>query len=270
MQPRNDVQSYNTRATLRNPQAGYISTASPAQARGHTRSVTLASPSATSQSQYRSLVDSSASNTDRPLPPIPRIAEEDECPICHRELASRDLPNFEDVRAAHVVSCIDEQIAAHNGQGNRPGAYTSNSQPPPAPFPGQTPSITPPLVIPNPIRPAPTASASVAPIANTPEARTRAREEAHAAVVFAATQGSSSQPSSSASPIRRTGMFPYKATEKDCVDDAECTICLEEFEVGVPMARLECLCRFHKSCIQEWFVGHPGRCPVHQHDGYGF
>ena len=65
-------------------------------------------------------------------------------------------------------------------------------------------------------------------------------------------------------------MFPYKATEKDCVDSAECTICLEEFEVGVQMARLECLCRFHRQCISAWFVNHPGRCPVHQHDSFGF
>jgi hypothetical protein len=65
-------------------------------------------------------------------------------------------------------------------------------------------------------------------------------------------------------------MFIYRASEKDCVDDAECTICLEEFEVGASMSRLECFCRFHKKCIQDWFVDHPGRCPVHQHDGYGF
>lgn len=70
--------------------------------------------------------------------------------------------------------------------------------------------------------------------------------------------------------MRRTGMFPYVATEKDCVDSAECTICLEEFEVGVRMARLECLCRFHRDCISAWFINHPGRCPVHQHDSFGY
>ena len=69
---------------------------------------------------------------------------------------------------------------------------------------------------------------------------------------------------------RRTGMYIYPASEKDCIDDAECTICLEEFAVGVQMARLECLCRFHRSCIAAWFVNHPGRCPVHQHDGFGY
>lgn len=69
---------------------------------------------------------------------------------------------------------------------------------------------------------------------------------------------------------RRTGMYTYRATEKDCVDDAECTICLEEYQVNDAMCRLECLCRFHRSCITLWFVKHPGRCPVHQHDGFGF
>jgi len=48
------------------------------------------------------------------------------------------------------------------------------------------------------------------------------------------------------------GMFPYVATEKDCVDDdgrqAECTICLEDFEAGDKMARLVCWCKFHEVC----------------------
>lgn len=109
------------------------------------------------------------------------------------------------------------------------------------------------------ISPAP----SSAPAPSTPELRMAAREAAHLATITRAT-------SSSAPLARPVGMHPYLATEKDCVDDAECTICLEEFEVGVPMARLECLCRYHRKCIREWFVEHPGRCPVHQHDGYGF
>lgn len=48
------------------------------------------------------------------------------------------------------------------------------------------------------------------------------------------------------------GMFPYVATEKDCVDedgnDAECIICFEEFEAGDKMARLVCWCKFHEVC----------------------
>ncbi|RCI09938.1 hypothetical protein L249_8378 [Ophiocordyceps polyrhachis-furcata BCC 54312] len=132
-----------------------------------------------------------------PPPPPPQIAEEDECPICHGELPSRGLPNYETLRESHISLCIQ----AHSTYGSpRGGGGGSDGQPAP----------------------------------------------------------------------RRTGMYTYAATEKDCVDDAECTICLEEFAVGVAMARLECLCRFHKACISAWFVNHPGRCPVHQHDGFGF
>ncbi|EFY98612.2 zinc finger domain-containing protein [Metarhizium robertsii ARSEF 23] len=142
---------------------------------------------------------SSSSSRQRALPHPPQIAEEDECPVCHRELPLRLLPDSEALREAHINKCIRD----HSTYGS--------------------------------LRP--------------PEG-----------------QESSAPPMLS----RRTGMYIYPATEKDCVDDAECTICLEEFTVGIPMARLECLCRFHKSCISAWFVNHPGRCPVHQHDGFGF
>lgn len=137
---------------------------------------------------------SAAAAHRRPLPPDPpQLAEEDECPVCHRELPPRELPNYESLREAHINICI----TSHSTYGGTPSAEGSS-------------------------RP------------------------------------------------RRTGMFPYLATEKDCVDSAECTICLEEFEVGVPMARLECLCRFHRDCISRWFAKNPGRCPVHSHDGHGF
>ncbi|KAI2618355.1 FYVE-domain-containing protein [Hypoxylon sp. NC1633] len=144
---------------------------------------------------------SSSAVMNRPLPPPPQIPEEDECPICHRELPSRDLPNFETRRESHINSCI----IAHSTYSQGADASDSSGN-----------RGTPPRI------------------------------------------------------ARRTGMFPYLATEKDCVDSAECTICLEEFEAGVPMARLECLCRFHRSCITAWFRDHPGRCPVHQHDSFGY
>jgi hypothetical protein len=207
---------------------------------------------------------------DRPLPAIPRIREEDECPVCHRELPPRSLPNFETARANHITKCIDDQIAVHSRRppardsSNRrlllstsgpQGSQHANSEPSTS---SNAITLSQAIAIP-PSAP----QAPPPPYPNTPEGRTAAREALHAAVVL----GSQSL---SQEPLRRTGMFPYRATEKDCVDDAECTICLEEFEVGVPMARLECLCRFHRKCIEQWFVGHPGRCPVHQHDGYGF
>ncbi|KAL5423912.1 hypothetical protein PMIN04_003581 [Paraphaeosphaeria minitans] len=65
------------------------------------------------------------------------------------------------------------------------------------------------------------------------------------------------------------GMVPYVATEKDCVDEegneAECVICFEEFEAGDKMARLVCWCKFHESCIKEWWDKKGrGACPTHQ------
>jgi hypothetical protein len=147
---------------------------------------------------------SSSSSGQRELPPPPPISEEDECPVCHRELPAKFLPNSESLREAHITVCI----TAHSTYGSVPDSPETQ---------------------------------------NNAESRLAAQRT-----------------------TRRTGVFPYLATEKDCVDSAECTICLEEFEVGVPMARLECLCRFHKSCIAAWFVNHPGRCPVHQHDSFGY
>ncbi|KAK4195681.1 putative E3 ubiquitin-protein ligase ZNRF2 [Triangularia verruculosa] len=165
--------------------------------------------------RYQSILDMEASSSSvvagpsgrhhhhssRQLPATPHIAEEDECPVCHRELPPRTLSNYEAVREAHINQCI----ASHSAYG------------------GGTPS--------------------------------------------SATPGESPLPPP---PPRRTGMFPYTATEKDCVDSAECSICLEEFEVGAAMARLECLCRFHRACIGAWWERHPGRCPMHSHDGFGF
>jgi hypothetical protein len=147
--------------------------------------------------RVNSLGSDAASSRQRMLPPTPQIAEEDECPICHRELPSRSLPNFEAAREAHINTCIQ----THSAYGS-PRGEAGEGMPVPPP--------------------------------------------------------------------RRTGMYAYSATEKDCIDDAECTICLEEFTPKVRMARLECLCRFHYSCISAWFVNHPGRCPVHQHDGFGY
>jgi Ring finger domain len=224
------------------------------------------------QPHYRSLLDvgsdqhtRTSSSTSRPLPPVPRLDEDDICPVCHRALPSRAYPDSEDRRAAHITQCIDEQLAIHGGHASRPGAYTSQSQPvssstAPEASDGPSQQQQPPIPPTN-TRPSPP------PPLSTPESRAAAREAAHASVVLGY---NNSHGSPSSSPVRRTGMFLYLASEKDCVDDAECTICLEEFIVGAQMARLECFCRFHRKCIGDWFVDHPGRCPVHSHDGFGF
>lgn len=48
-------------------------------------------------------------------------------------------------------------------------------------------------------------------------------------------------------------------------DAGECAICLEELQQGDTIARLPCLCIYHKSCIDEWF--HVNRsCPEHPSD----
>jgi hypothetical protein len=64
-----------------------------------------------------------------------------------------------------------------------------------------------------------------------------------------------------------TRMLPFTATEKDCLAEdgtvAECQICMEEYEVGQSLARLNCFCKFHKECIVDWFT-RKVVCPTHQ------
>ncbi|KAL1900754.1 hypothetical protein Cpir12675_000767 [Ceratocystis pirilliformis] len=176
-----------------------------------------------SSRRYQSLIDSSGPSSSfashyhhRSLPPPPPLAEEDECPVCHLELPSRHLANFEALRESHITQCIISHSASRSSPSAGPGVNSSTRS------------------------------------ASTDGGQTSANTSGHSRI------------------IRRTGMFPYFATEKDCVDSAECTICLEEFETGEHMARLECLCRFHLRCIRAWFQKHPGRCPVHQHDSFGY
>ena len=67
-------------------------------------------------------------------------------------------------------------------------------------------------------------------------------------------------------------MAIYKATEKDCMNEdseaQECVICFEEFQPGDEMGRMECLCKFHRVCIRQWWdTKGAGSCPTHQlHD----
>jgi len=56
--------------------------------------------------KLRLLADDSPATTSNP--------EEDECPICHHELPSRELPNFEALRETHVTDCIQ----AHSRYGS--------------------------------------------------------------------------------------------------------------------------------------------------------
>nr|XP_057943780.1 E3 ubiquitin-protein ligase znrf1 [Doryrhamphus excisus] len=48
-------------------------------------------------------------------------------------------------------------------------------------------------------------------------------------------------------------------------DAGECVICLEELHQGDAIARLPCLCVYHKSCIDSWFEINRS-CPEHPSD----
>ncbi|KAF7715909.1 Uncharacterized protein PECH_005753 [Penicillium ucsense] len=73
------------------------------------------------------------------------------------------------------------------------------------------------------------------------------------------------QPSTSLPAAPR--MLSFTASEKDCVGEngevGECSICFEDYEAGQILARLKCLCKFHKACIDDWFE-RKMECPVHK------
>ncbi|KAJ9584746.1 hypothetical protein L9F63_020910, partial [Diploptera punctata] len=48
-------------------------------------------------------------------------------------------------------------------------------------------------------------------------------------------------------------------------DKGECVICLEDLQQGDTIARLPCLCIYHKSCIDRWFEVNRS-CPEHPGD----
>ncbi|EFO86443.1 hypothetical protein CRE_01211 [Caenorhabditis remanei] len=50
---------------------------------------------------------------------------------------------------------------------------------------------------------------------------------------------------------------------KEC--KGECSICLEDLEAGHKIARLPCLCIYHKQCIDDWFK-RKNCCPEHPGD----
>lgn len=212
----------------------------------YTRDQTSAQPVPASLSRPVSHRYTQSSN--HPLPPIPtfhrdrppittapsappqpktkrQVREEDECPVCGTE-----LPPGEQLREAHIQQCISDRFSS---------SAPANRRPPPAPItdglPTTSHSTTPsdPAVASGSTPPAPTAN--------------RPRTTSY----------------------RPRGMALYKATEKDCTTEdgepQECVICFEEFQPGDEMGRMECLCKFHRGCIRQWWdTKGAGSCPTHQ------
>uniref|UniRef100_A0A182YF14 E3 ubiquitin-protein ligase ZNRF1 n=1 Tax=Anopheles stephensi TaxID=30069 RepID=A0A182YF14_ANOST len=61
--------------------------------------------------------------------------------------------------------------------------------------------------------------------------------------------------------------YAERIYEQDCLADAkgECVICLEDLCPGDIIARLPCLCIYHKGCIDKWFEVNRS-CPEHPGD----
>uniref|UniRef100_A0A0A1WNG9 E3 ubiquitin-protein ligase ZNRF1 n=1 Tax=Zeugodacus cucurbitae TaxID=28588 RepID=A0A0A1WNG9_ZEUCU len=60
---------------------------------------------------------------------------------------------------------------------------------------------------------------------------------------------------------------PRLSYNEDVLSDAkgECVICLEDLNPGDIIARLPCLCIYHKGCIDRWFEVNRS-CPEHPGD----
>ncbi|XP_076388794.1 E3 ubiquitin-protein ligase ZNRF2 isoform X4 [Megachile rotundata] len=60
---------------------------------------------------------------------------------------------------------------------------------------------------------------------------------------------------------------PRLSYNEDILSDekGECVICLEELQPGDVIARLPCLCIYHKNCIDRWFQVNRS-CPEHPGD----
>ena len=182
-----------------------------------------------------------------PMPPPPAVSarrevpEEDECPVCGNELPARSEDGSEAAREAHVQDCIGAHFAGPSSAPattiQRVGMNTSGA--------GQ------PALSMNTLATNATATTHSA-VANSHISEDSSQQEAQ---ISGQGQGQHGNHAGS-HPRRVTGtrMLTYRATEKDCASTegasgVECVICFEEYEVGDEMARLECLCRFHKVSI---------------------
>lgn len=196
---------------------------------------------------------------DRPLPPLPmsaspppqapprtssRVRTSELCPVCGDR-----LPPSTTAIENHIDRCIARRL-------NQVDSNTPASRPHPS---ENTPGS---VSLPSPSR---TTSQSIHP-RHTSEAATLGNPHVPDRNAPGSSTGSEVAPSR---PFLSSRMICFAATQIDTVgEDSECIICMEDFEEGMEMARLECLCKYHKKCIDGWFFKNPGRCPVHGQDNY--
>lgn len=168
--------------------------------------------------------------TPPPPPPPPRryIKEEDECPICGRELPAKGPAGEEAARERHIEECI------------RLFSLPSSSAPKPSAQRG-----------------IPVAAAAASTSISTQGSSVGATSSAivSTSVDHEAVEAMDDSMIMMPPPTRpnQHRMLIYQATEKDCVGEdgerQECVICFEEFEEGDEMGRLDCLCKFHRVCF---------------------
>ena len=209
-------------------------------------------------------------NFNAPLPPIPPqnyprvIPEEDECPICGSELPPTGPGGEETARQSHIDQCLRDHTYGESPTSNRQEATNSPGDPFVTPLPPQTSRSRPPIYPPS------HRASDPPPYGFAPPHRYM--QEAFQNLTLTSSSRDVPAPISPvARPRRPTGlrMRQYLATEKDCVDEGgslqECVICLEEFKEGEEMARLDCLCKFHLTCIRDWWTSKGDTsCPLHQ------
>ncbi|KAL8676752.1 MAG: hypothetical protein Q9186_006753 [Xanthomendoza sp. 1 TL-2023] len=200
----------------------------------HLRHRHHASASNIPSSRYRRLSDTLYSpHSPRPLPPQrpqSQLREEDECPICHQALPPKGPGGSETPREAHVSECIEQHFSSSVPRAARPHPSVATE----AAIVASTAN-----------------TANTTPRQNGGSGNTQERRASESAMEASSSSSSNNAFQRMGSQRRRgVGMFKYSATEKDCIGEggepAECVICFEEFEQGVEMGRLECLCKFHK------------------------
>ncbi|KAJ8655477.1 hypothetical protein O0I10_008763 [Lichtheimia ornata] len=63
-------------------------------------------------------------------------------------------------------------------------------------------------------------------------------------------------------PVRPPRYLVYELSSDSPEISYECPICFEEFKAGEKIARMICLCSYHRHCLAEWLERGKG-CPVH-------